>query len=192
LNGWRPYDQRAAAFAAQYEGVTFEQIHRTWLRLLPSVGRALDVGAGSGRDAAALAELGWTVTAVEPSALLAEARRRHPGLGIEWIEDHLPALSRVSPTPFDLVLANAVWMHIPADDAETAFGALADRLAPGGRLVITYRTSSVDASRGMRSVDERELPSFAAGRGLSPLDVIDSHDAHGRDAIRWRTLVWSR
>ncbi|REN11303.1 class I SAM-dependent methyltransferase, partial [Mycobacterium tuberculosis] len=58
--------------------------------------RVLDIGAGSGRDAAALAALGHRVVAVEPTPeLRAEGMRRHAALPIEWIDDHLPGLHRV-------------------------------------------------------------------------------------------------
>ena len=65
---WELYSERANEFAERYESVETEQVHETWLHLLPPrPGLALDVGAGSGRDAAWLAERGWEVTAVEPA-----------------------------------------------------------------------------------------------------------------------------
>ncbi|SCG08174.1 hypothetical protein GA0115255_123563 [Streptomyces sp. Ncost-T6T-2b] len=52
------YAEAADALAVQYEQVTFEDVHRDVLHLLPSApARILDVGAGTGRDAAALAAL---------------------------------------------------------------------------------------------------------------------------------------
>ena len=57
----------------------------------------LDVGAGTGRDAAWLARLGHEVVAVEPSAAMrAEAERRHPAARIRWIDDRLPGLAPTS------------------------------------------------------------------------------------------------
>lgn len=54
------YNQHAKTFFNQYRSVSFEQVHSEWLPQLPSkAGLALDIGAGSGRDAAALADLGW-------------------------------------------------------------------------------------------------------------------------------------
>lgn len=49
---------------------------------------ALDVGAGSGRDAAWLASLGYEVVAAEPAAgMRIEAQRRHPDPRIRWLDD---------------------------------------------------------------------------------------------------------
>ena len=54
----------------------------------------LDVGAGSGRDAAWLTRLGHDVVAVEPSpAMRAEAERRHADQRIRWIADSLPGMT---------------------------------------------------------------------------------------------------
>ncbi|BBE11144.1 hypothetical protein HH1059_20120 [Halorhodospira halochloris] len=51
----------------------------------------LDIGAGSGRDAAWLAEQGHDVVAVEPAAeLRQEAQRRHPDEWISWLGNMVP------------------------------------------------------------------------------------------------------
>lgn len=56
------YGQAADVLAEQYESVTFTQVHQDTLHLLPAVpSRILDIGAGTGRDAAALAALGHQV-----------------------------------------------------------------------------------------------------------------------------------
>lgn len=65
------YDGNAAAVAAAYEAVDPEQLHGWFAALLPaSPALVLDVGAGTSRDAAWLAQLGHDVVAVEPSAAL--------------------------------------------------------------------------------------------------------------------------
>lgn len=86
------------------------------LDLFPSrPGAVLDIGAGSGRDAAALAGLGHRVLAVEPTAELRSLGRRiHADRAIEWIDDSLPELRvlRGRDERFDLILLTAVWMHL--------------------------------------------------------------------------------
>ncbi len=47
------YNREAKSLASRYESRTFEDIHRDVLDLIPeSPGLVLDIGAGSGRDAA--------------------------------------------------------------------------------------------------------------------------------------------
>jgi len=61
------YDQNAEQFVSQYESLTFEHVHPALLDLLPPPGATiLDVGAGSGRDAAWFAARGYDVVAAEP------------------------------------------------------------------------------------------------------------------------------
>src|SRR5690606_32527632 len=61
------YHAKASVLAARYEAVAAETVHAALLSFLPQGAGllALDVGAGSGRDAAWLAGLGYEVVAVE-------------------------------------------------------------------------------------------------------------------------------
>ena len=59
------YDDHVRDAAERYEALEFPDVHGALLALLPSPegALALDVGAGSGRDAAWLAEQGFQVVA---------------------------------------------------------------------------------------------------------------------------------
>ena len=106
------YETRAAALAASYEALDPARVHGWLAGLLPAArALVLDVGAGSGRDAAWLASSGHDVVAAEPSpAMRAEAIRRYPEAGIRWIADRLPALTATLRLglAFDLILVSAV------------------------------------------------------------------------------------
>jgi len=57
-SGTEGYGETADALVEHYEGLTFADVHRDTLHLIPKTpGRVLDIGAGTGRDAAALAAL---------------------------------------------------------------------------------------------------------------------------------------
>ena len=111
------YDVEADTLGSEYERLSFEEIHAPMCDLLPeSAGCILDVGAGSGRDAAWFAGKGHKVVAVEPSTRLREAgKERHPSRDIRWMDDALPALDRVlrSKLTFDLIWLSGVWMRVP-------------------------------------------------------------------------------
>jgi SAM-dependent methyltransferase len=106
------YDQHASRLVDQYETLTFQDVHADLMDMLPPPGSTvLDVGAGSGRDAAWLAANGYDVIAVEPSeAMLAHARLRHPSTKIHWISDSLPDLAKVRRLglSFDLILLSNI------------------------------------------------------------------------------------
>ena len=63
-----PYEgETGLALARRYEAVSAPDLHGPVADLIPpGPVRALDVGAGSGRDAAWLAKMGHQVLAVEP------------------------------------------------------------------------------------------------------------------------------
>ncbi|MEV4395316.1 hypothetical protein [Nonomuraea sp. NPDC049607] len=89
------YAEAAERLAEQYESVTFAEVHREMLHLFPArPSSVLDIGAGSGRDAAALAALGHQVVAAEPTAeLRARGKALHAGQDLEWVDDALPDLA---------------------------------------------------------------------------------------------------
>jgi toxin ParE1/3/4 len=92
------YDKHADAVASRYEAVNPVRLQDVVVNLLPRGQAAvLDVGAGTGRDAAWLAGQGLDVVAVEPSkAMREEATRRHADPRIQWVDDRLPELKVVS------------------------------------------------------------------------------------------------
>jgi len=102
------YDRDAPTFGARYSSARFEDVHEDLLPFLPPPGsKVLDIGAGSGRDAAALVELGYLVTAAEPSLKMQVwGRGLYGANGVEWVEDQLPALSslRAVGQQYDFIL----------------------------------------------------------------------------------------
>ena len=183
------YEARAGALADSYEAARPEQLH-DWLEGLhpPAPALVLDVGAGSGRDAAWLAGLGYDVVAVEPSpALRAEAERRHGGATICWMGDQLPALPATLRLglAFDLVLLSAVWQHVPPADRPRALRKLLGLLRPGGVLAITLRHGPAEAGRSMHPVSLTELETLARQLGAIVVRVQPTPDAMGRVEVSW-------
>ena len=119
------YQANAEMISARYESVPMEAVHG-WLvdLLLPPPALILDVGAGSGRDAAWLAGKGYDVVALEPSpAMRKAAEGRHPDSRIRWLGDRLPGLEQTLKTglSFDFIVLSAVWMHLASADRPRAF-----------------------------------------------------------------------
>jgi SAM-dependent methyltransferase len=127
------YESNATSVVPQYEAIDAATLH-AWLRdLLPNAPAViLDIGAGSGRDAAWLASLGYEVVAAEPSAAMrTEAVRLHPSPRIRWTDDALPDLYDAvrSGLSFDAVLVSAVWQHVHPSQRARAFRKMASVLS---------------------------------------------------------------
>jgi protein-L-isoaspartate O-methyltransferase len=196
IPGTAGYGAHAAALADQYESLSFADLHGDVLHLFPTVpSRVLDIGAGSGRDAAALAQLGHLVTAVEPTAeLREEGRRRHAALALAWVDDHLPHLHRVRALGqrFDLVLLTAVWMHLDATERAAGMPALAALVAEGGQVVMSLRHGPVPDGRRMFDVSAAETIALAAQYGLACHHQGTRGDAQGRGGVSWSVVALRR
>ena len=183
------YDRAAPALAERYEAVAAAAVHQGLAELLPRPpGLVLDVGAGSGRDAAWLAGLGYETVAAEPSAgMRAEGQRRHGDAAIRWIASALPDLAEVHRLGlgFDLVLVSAVWMHVRPAERARAFRKLVTLLKPGGLLWLTLRDGPQEPERAMWPAPLGEIEQLARDHGLSVLRVCPSADRIGRPEVRW-------
>ncbi|MFC8660033.1 class I SAM-dependent methyltransferase [Streptomyces parvus] len=186
------YSEAAEALAEQYESVTFSEVHREVLHLFPSrPSSVLDVGAGSGRDAAALAARGHRVVAAEPTAeLRALGRRIHADQEIEWVEDALPELPGLTAQErrFDLILLTAVWMHLDERQRTSAMAHLVSLLESEGRVVLSLRHGPVPAGRRMFPVSAEETVTLAQSHGLHIVHQAQREDPHGRPGVAWTYL----
>ncbi len=187
------YERHAAQVISSYEALSPGRLH-SWLGgLLPTVpALMLDVGAGTGRDAAWFAGLGHDVVAVEPAAALRlEATRLHPGPRIRWLDDRLPDLATTMRLglSFDLILLSAVWMHLAPADRPRALRKLVTLLKPGGLLVMTLRHGPAEAERGMHPVSLAELEELARGHGLVLARTGEASDAQGRTGVTWTRVA---
>ena len=192
-SGTEGYGEAADALAKQYEGLTFADVHRDILHLIPTTpGRVLDVGAGTGRDAAALAALGHAVVAVEPTPeLRRHGQRLHGEAPITWIDDALPGLDKVHERGerFDLVMLTAVWMHLDPAQRERAMARIAGLLRPGALVTLLLRHGPVPAGRRMFEVSSAETGALAACHGLETIHESERPALLGGSAVWWSVLA---
>ena len=195
-SGTQGYAEEADTLAVRYEAMTFEGVQREVLHLIPTAPcRVLDIGAGTGRDAAALAARGHKVTAAEPTARLrAHGQRLHAAASIVWSDDSLPDLTglRAAGSSFDLVMATAVWMHLDAAERALAMRNVAALVALCGLFIVSLRYGPEPPGPSMFAVPADETVAQAAENGLSLIHRREREDAQGRDDIRWTSLGFRR
>ena len=183
------YNKHADRVTSTYESVDPESLHSWLADLLPEPPAiVLDVGAGTGRDAAWLAGKGYDVFAVEPSNAMRKAcRTLHPSAPVRWIHDSLPGLDSTirAGVSFDAILSSGVWMHLLPSQRPRAFRKLVTLLKPGGVIAISLRIGPADPDRGMHPVDGAEIESLAKNHGAIVQRALDSADHLGREGVRW-------
>ena len=190
------YGANASALASQYESITFAEVYRDLIHLFPAQPvTVVDIGAGSGRDAAALARCGHRVVAVEPTGeLRREGQRLHGSLPIDWMDDHLPTLDLLRRTKrrFDLVLLTAVWMHLDAQEREVAMEAVAELAADKGQVFMSLRHGPIPEGRRMFDVSAADTVRLAAQHRLDCHHQVEREDMLGRADVRWSFLALRR
>lgn len=140
------WDERYSAAAKLWSGKPNAQLVREGAGLRP--GKALDLGCGEGADAIWLAQQGWTVTAVDVSAVALERAARHeidaldresvhagPGAiasRIHWEQCDLAAWQPAE--KYDLV--SSQFLHSTGLDWQTPLRTAAAAVKPGGTLLI--------------------------------------------------------
>lgn len=187
------YGANASVLAAQYESITFADVYRDLLHLFPVHPCAvLDIGAGSGRDAAELSRRGHQVVAVEPTAELRhEGQRIHRDLAIEWVDDHLPTLGALRRTNrrFNVILLTAVWMHLDQGERSAAMEALAELSVDGGVTFMSLRHGPIPEGRRMFDVSADSTIRLAASCGFGCAFEAEREDMLGRSDVRWSFLA---
>jgi SAM-dependent methyltransferase len=185
------YDARAGHFASLYEGVSSEEIWGPLGDLIAAGPQALalDIGAGSGRDAAWLSSRGFDVVAAEPAAgMRREGQRLHAGL--RWISDRLPDLSSTHRLgfAFDLILMSGVWMHLPAAERPRAFRKVVTLLKPGGLLIMSLRHGPGDPERPTFPTSLGEIEQLARDHGLAVVRALERPAALATPGVTWTSV----
>lgn len=137
-----------------YDDFTASNNYEMWLGelLLPAaesfglrVGKALDIGCGTGRAFPPLLRRGWIVAGCDASAGMLEVARQSYGEVAELFRADARRLPRYGDGPFDLVIAlNDVVNCLTEDgDLGRAFGSIARNLAPHGLAIFDTNTLSL-------------------------------------------------
>jgi SAM-dependent methyltransferase len=169
-----PADEHPTTSAAAWDARYGEHDDAMWSgrpngRLVAEVaeldpGRALDVGCGEGADAIWLARRGWTVTAVDVSAVaIGRAREaaERVGVDVEWVSGD--ALQTPFPArSFDLI--SLQYPALPKAAGEDAVRRLLDAVRPGGLLLAVYHDLDHEHREHMKA------------KGFDPADFVGADE----------------
>ena len=191
--GTEGYAENAATLIQSWQELSFSDKPRPVLDLIPTTPcLILDVGAGIGVDAAALAAMGHQVVAVEPTTeLRLSGMALHSSAKIEWVADRLPYLRvlRVENRSFDLIMLSAVWMHLDEQERRRAMLRIAAMTRSSGRIIISLRHGPVPLGRRMFDVTAEETIQLAEAQHLWP--VLHMRAQSMQQANRLADVTWT-
>ncbi|WP_206023485.1 bifunctional 2-polyprenyl-6-hydroxyphenol methylase/3-demethylubiquinol 3-O-methyltransferase UbiG [Rubrivivax sp. JA1026] len=144
------YERHAAELAARYESAA-SPVEPYVPLAFPRGARVLDVGAGSGRDLAALLRAGIDGYGVEPSPGLRQAAiTAHPELASRLVAGSLPDIGTPFGGGFDGIVCYAVLMHVPEAALFDAAFSLRSLLKTHGRLLLSIPSARTDVRQDHR------------------------------------------
>lgn len=176
--------------------------------------RVLDVGAGAGRDVAALLSLGIDAYGIEPSAAMRErALAQFPELQGRLAPGQLLRLGRpfaqAAPLGFDAVVCSAVLMHVPPAMLSAALLSMRDQLhgvsgaetsSRPGLLFVSLPEMDRARLQGERDEEGRRFHNHGHEPLVHVLEAqgfrLVEHRVNGTLKIStgtvWHSLVWTR
>ena len=199
VSGTEGYADEAEELFKRNESVPAAENHRHVLHLVPNTpSRVLDIGSGTGRDAAWFAAMGHRVVAVEPTdEMRLPAMALHTSPLIEWLNDSLPDLVRLLPRgeQFDVVMLTAVWMHFDVEQRRRAMPNLASLVRDGGVMIMKIRCGPVPTGRRMFEVPPEETIELARVHGLQNalhLHTESSQERNRLAGVSWTSLAFAK
>ncbi len=198
VEGTAGYKSSTQNFITATLAIDFLELHEPFLNFIPKrPSRMLDVGAGVGRDAFVLANMGHKVTAIEPTAeYLAAAKELHNSSYIEWIYDSLPELATLSDTsdPFDFILVSAVWHHLDETQRLQATVRLAGLMKPGSVFALSLRHGPAGLGTHVFPINDSKTIEVANSCGLRTLFNLPNQPSlmPEKKEVSWTFLVFSK
>lgn len=134
------YDKEAPAYGARADTSGVPKHHSVFAAQLPKGASVLDLGCGTGRDARALIDAGFAVTAVDGSAAMAREAETRIGrpVRVQLFED------LDDKNAFDGIWANASLLHVPRTGLPNVLACVHRALKPGGFLAASFKSGGTE------------------------------------------------
>lgn len=184
------YNQNADSFIEGTQNADMSSQYRLFLKHLPTCGKLLDLGCGSGRDSAYFSSLGFEVTAADGSEELCKRVKEHygiPALCIKFEELSFAA-------EFDAIWACASLLHVKKADMPDVMERVSAALKSGGVLYASFKYGSEERNSGGRFFNdytEQDLDTLLTTENhLTLLEYRITEDVRpDRSGERWLNFI---
>lgn len=166
----RYYDEHVDAFCASTCNLNMEDVYSRFLPHIPTGGRILDAGCGSGRDSKAFIDRGYKVVSIDASEMMVEKTAKLTGQPAQCMRfDELPFVAE-----FYGIWTCASLLHVPRQDTKTVWSILLRAMKPGAVWYMSFKEGLKEEIRNGRWFNDQTESSVRVTASLfSELGVID-------------------
>ena len=180
------YDENASYYFDSTSQVDLVSLYKEFLKYVPSGGRIMDLGCGSGRDVKWFRNHGYEAYGLDAADNLVIQARDKLGVPVEagrieaWFADE----------PFDGIWCCASLMHIDDEGIDRFFKNLNHNLKPNGVLFMSVKEGIVTGmdkdGRYFKDFSEDYIKSLLnINPELSLINTWYTKDKMGRNTFRW-------
>jgi len=192
------YEKNANELSRRYETTALDSFHQLLQQNCQPGARLLEIGCGSGRDAARAVAAGFKMTAIDGAEnLLKEAARLHPELTGHLHHLLLPAKLPFDDASFDGFFSVACLMHFRDDEIRKIFSEAARVTVAGGSGLVSVPAGRSDIDTDGLDQHGRIFNVMPADNwvrlfrqnGFSAKPGPVEPDSLGRPGISWITFI---
>ena len=183
------YDKNADSFFAGSINADMAEDRRGFLEYVPSGGKILDAGCGSGRDSKAFLDAGYEVVAFDASEEM--RRRASEYIGREVLNLRFEDMS--FDNEFDGIWASASLLHVPMDELPEVMRRINRALKPGGAIYASFKYGEGTTARGERvfsDFNEKSIVPLFEDAGFEIVSNDVGPDSRpGRETEMWVSVI---
>lgn len=182
------YDTNAKSYFDSTVLADMQKLRDRFLEHVRPKGSILDAGCGSGRDAKAFADAGYTVAAFDGSREMVQLARKYTGLPVS----HMTFTQMNWENAFDGIWASACLLHVSRADLLSTFVKFSRALASGGSWCLSMKYGETTREMGDRTftdVTDSELRTLLEKAGLCVVDIWFTDDVRPQRSDRWVNAI---
>lgn len=194
--GIEGYERHISRFIETSQALDFQIVCRDFVEYLPpEKSHVLDVGAGAGQNAAALDDLGFHVTAIEPmQEFRIAAQNFYKALSVKWLAGSLPHLSILDSADahkFEFVLIEGVWYHLNDKEREQAAARISSIVKRNGKCAISLRNGPAGMGTRMFPTDPMQTSELFKKYGFDCIFMAKNQDSilPNKENVKWSRIV---